>query len=394
MLKKVLSVAVLLLVSVFSLCLTGCDKEKEDYLVIGGMGPLTGPAAVYGIAVHNSAKMAVEEINANGGLANGLKLKLEFLDDAHDATKVQGNYYDLLENKGMQVSLGCVTTKPCLEFKKLSVDDNLFFITPSASNDEVPAEKNGFQMCFADGKQGAYAANYVNDNYKNQTIGVFYKADDDYSKGIFDLFKTSVDTTVTLVETSFTGEGTDFSTQIATLKEAGVKFVFMPIYYTPASLFMSQAKDANAFANDVVFFGCDGFDGIESMDGFSLSSIPQEVSMLSHFDSSVTTGAAGTYIANYKEKYGADTLNQFGASAYDCIYALVKALNEIEAANPGTVTKDAKVADLGTLLEAKFTSADFTFTGVTGGGKPMTWDASGTVNKSALKFTLKEADAE
>ena len=393
MLKKVLSVAVLLLVSVFSLCLAGCNK-KEDVLVIGGMGPLTGPASVYGIAVYNSAKMAVEEVNANGGLANGLKLKLEFLDDAHDATKVQNNYYDLLENKGMQVSLGCVTTKPCLEFKNYSKQDNVFFITPSASNDDVPAEKNGFQMCFADGKQGAYAATYVNDNYKGQKIGVFYKADDDYSKGIFDLFKTSVDPTVELVETSFTGDGTDFATQINTLKDAGVKFVFMPIYYTPASLFMKQAKDVSAFSNDTVFFGCDGFDGIESMEGFSLSDIPQEVSMLSHFDSGATTGAAATFIANYKAKYGADTLNQFGASAYDCVYALVKALNEIEAEKPGTVTKDAKAADLGTLLEAKFTSSSFTFTGVTGGEKPMTWDASGTVNKSALKYTLKAADAE
>ena len=388
--KKVLSVLVLVLLCVC--CLFGCKKDEKKYYVIGGMGPLTGPASVYGTAVYNSAKMAVEEINAKGGL-NGVEFKLEFLDDAHDATKVANNYYDLLENKGMQVSLGCVTTKPCLEFKKLSVEDNVFFITPSASSDDVPGNANGYQMCFADGNQGGYAANYVNENYAGQTIGVFYKADDEYSKGIFDQFKAALNANVTTVETSFTGEGTDFSTQIDTLKAAGVSFVFMPTYYTPASLFMTQAKAKDAFAKNAVFFGCDGFDGIESMEGFSLSSIPQEVSMLSHFDSNATTGAAGEFITKYVNKYGKDTLNQFGASAYDCVYAIYNAMKEILAANPDAFDTSVKASELCELLKAKF-NGGFTMTGVTGDGKAITWESSGFVNKTSVKFTLKEADNE
>ncbi len=388
--KKVFNVLVVAVMALFVACFAGCgSNKKNECYVIGGMGPLTGPASVYGIAVYNSAKMAVEEINAKGGL-NGVEFKLEFLDDAHDATKVANNYYDLLENKGMQVSIGCVTTAPCLEFKKLAKEDNVFFITPSASNDDVPEYANAYQMCFADGNQGGYAAGFVNENYANQTIGAFYKADDNYSKGIYDQFKAALNDNVTVVETSFTGDGTDFSTQIDTLSQAGVNFVFMPTYYTPASLFMTQAKAKEAFANDAVYFGCDGFDGIESMEGFNLSDIPQEVSMLSHFDSGSTSGAAKEYIDKYVNKYGKDTLNQFGASAYDCVYAIYYAMKEILDANPDAFDTSVSASELCELLKAKF-NGGFTMKGVTGDGKEISWQANGFVNKSALKFQLKAA---
>lgn len=386
---KKLVCCLLCLMCLFGLVACG-NKKGNDCYVIGGMGPLTGGASVYGIAVYNSAKMAVEEINEAGGL-NGVMFKLEFLDDAHDATKVANNYYDLLENKGMQVSLGCVTTAPCQEFKKLAKDDNVFFITPSASNDEVPCYDNGYQMCFADGNQGTYAAGFVNDNYKNQTIGVFYKADDDYSKGIYDQFTAKLDAAVTTVVTSFTGDGTDFSSQVDTLKEAGVKFVFMPIYYGPASLFMTQAKAKDAFTKDTIFFGCDGFDGIESMEGFNLADIPQEVSMLSHFDSGATTGPAAEYINKYVGKYGKDTLNQFGASAYDCVYAIYGAMKNILEKDADAFDVNVEASELCELLKAEF-NGGFTMKGVTGDGKDISWQSNGYVNKSALKFTLKKAD--
>jgi branched-chain amino acid transport system substrate-binding protein len=202
----------LLLIAV--LCLTGivgCGAKKNEEFVIGVSGPLTGPASVYGIAVQNSAQMAVDEINAAGGL-NGVKFKLVAVDDTHDPTKVSTNYAHLLK-EGMQVSLGTVTTGPGLEFRNLSVEDNVFFLTPSASGDEIPKNDNGFQMCFADGNQGAVAADYVNENYKGQKIGVFYKSDDAYSNGIFTQFKDNLDKSIETVETVFTdGNTTDFLT--------------------------------------------------------------------------------------------------------------------------------------------------------------------------------------
>lgn len=360
----------------------GYTAKNEEY-VIGVSGPLTGSAAVYGTAVANSAQMAVDEINEAGGL-NGIKFKVVATDDTNDATKVSTNYSKMLED-GMQVSLGTVTTQPGLEFKDLSADDNVFFLTPSASGNDIPKNDNGFQMCFADGNQGAVAADYVNENYKGKTIGVFYKSDEPYSKGIFDQFKQNLDSSIKTVETVFTdANATDFSAQISQLKDCN--FIFMPIYYTPASLFMTQAKDQ--IAKDAVYYGCDGFDGIESAEGFDINTIPQEVTMLSHFNSKATEGAAADFIKKYTEKYGKETLNQFGASAYDCVYAIYNAMKAaIDDGKEIPVTISA--SDLCEILKEEFTGG-FTYSGVT--GDDIIWESNGYVKKGAVKYVIKEAN--
>lgn len=365
--------------------LTACGGKnytaKNTEYVIGFSGPLTGPAAVYGVAVQNSAQMAVDEINAAGGL-DGVKFKLLATDDTHDATKVAANYASMIEG-GMQVSLGTVTTAPGLEYTNLSTEDNVFFITPSASGDDIPKNDNGFQMCFADGNQGKVAANYVNST-EFKKIGIFYKSDDAYSNGIYKQFKENLDSSIETVEAVFTdANATDFSAQISTLKDC--KFIFMPIYYTPASIFMTQAKDT--IAKDAVYYGCDGFDGLAGQfEDFSV--IPQEVSMLSHFDSNATEGAAAEFIKKYTAKFGADTLNQFGASAYDCVYAIYNAMKEAKDAGEKidvTISAD----DLCEILKAQFTG-DFTYSGVTGNN--IKWEDNGYVAKEAVKYTLKTAN--
>ncbi len=354
--------------------------ENTEY-VIGFSGPLTGAAAVYGVAVKNSAQMAVDEINAAGGL-NGVKFKLVSTDDTHDAAKVAANYANLYEG-GMQVSLGTVTTAPGLEFSKLSAEDNVFFLTPSASGDDIPKTGNGFQMCFADGNQGKVAADYVNSTGLEK-IGIFYKSDDAYSNGIFKQFKENLDKEIETVETVFTGDAQDFSAQISKLKDCS--FIFMPIYYQPASVFMNQAKDI--ISPDAVYYGCDGFDGLAGQfEDFSV--IPQEVSMLSHFDSNATEGAAAEFIKKYTEKFDAETLNQFGASAYDCIYAIFNAMKAaIDGGKEIPVTISA--ADLYEILMDEF-KGDFSYSGVT--GNDITWEENGYVSKEAVKYTLKEANS-
>ena len=383
-----LTLSAVLLLGLFAGCAgagsdNGYTADNTEY-VIGLSGPLTGGTAMYGIAVKNSAQMAVDEINAAGGL-NGIKFKLVATDDMHDATKVSTNYSSLLEG-GMQVSLGTVTTAPGLEFKNLSADDNVFFLTPSASGDDIPTNPNGYQMCFADGNQGKVAAEFVNANYSGQTIGVFYKADEAYSKGIFDQFKANLDASVTIVETSFTdANATDFAAQIDTLKDC--KFLFMPTYYTPASLFMTQAKDT--LAADAVYYGCDGFDGIDNIDGFDITTIPQSVTMLSHFNSKATDGAAKEFIDKYVEKFGKETLNQFGASAYDCVYAIYGAMKKaIDGGKEIPVTISA--SDLCDILKAEFEGGYTVEKAVT--GENITWEKSGYVNKSAIQYVIKEAN--
>lgn len=380
--KSILAVALSVVLAVT--CLVGCGgnagytANNTEY-VIGVSGPLTGGAAVYGVAVKNSAQMAVDEINAAGGL-DGVNFKLVALDDTHDANKVAANYASLLE-QGMQVSLGTVTTGPGLEFTNLSVEDNVFFLTPSASGDDIPKNANGFQMCFADSNQGKAAADYVNTLGLNK-IGVFYKSDDAYSTGIYKKFKSAINADIEVVETIFTGEASDFSTQINQLKDC--KFIFMPIYYQPAAIFMTQAK--SIIAKDAIYYGCDGFDGLAGQ--LDLSTIPQEVSMLSHFDSNAKEGAAADFIKKYTEKFGVDTLNQFGASAYDCVYAIYGAMKAAkEAGKDVSVTMSA--SDLCEILKEQFTGG-FAYSGNTGDN--ITWEANGYVKKGAVKYVLKEAD--
>jgi len=384
---KLLSIALSSLLCISAL--TGCSsevnyaKENTEY-VIGVSGPLTGGTAMYGTAVANAAQMAVDEINAAGGL-NGVMFKLVATDDMHDATKVSTNYSSMYEG-GMQVSLGTVTTGPGLEYKNLSKDDNVFFLTPSASGDKIPEFDNGYQMCFADGNQGKVAAEFVNANYAGTTIGVHYKSDEAYSKGIYEQFKDNLDASVKVIETTFTdANATDFSTQIDTLKDC--TFIFMPTYYTPASLFMTQAKDI--LAADAVYYGCDGFDGIDNIDGFDITTIPQEITMLSHFNSKAEDGLAKEFIDKYVAKFGNETLNQFGASAYDCVYAIYGAMEK--AVNEGKkISVNMSASALCDILKEQFQNGYTLENAVTGSN--ITWESTGYVNKSAIKYVIKEAN--
>ena len=382
MFKKALAV-LMAAAMLFSLAACGganYTSENTEF-IIGVSGPLTGGAAVYGVAVQNAAQMAIDEINAAGGL-DGVMFKLIATDDTHDATKVAANYASMLED-GMQVSLGTVTTAPGLEYAKLSAEDNVFFLTPSAWGDMIPEFVYGFQMCFADGNQGKVAAEYVNGVYKNDTIGIFYKSDDPYSNGIYKQFKENLDSSVKTVEAVFTdANATDFSAQITTLKDC--KFIFMPIYNQPASIFMTQAK--STVAADAIYYGCDGFDGLAGQ--LDLSTITQEVSMLSHFDSNATEGAAADFVKKYTEKYKAETLNQFGASAYDCVYAIYNAMKAAKDAGK-KIDVTISASDLSDILKEQFTG-DFTYSGVT--GTDISWEDNGYVVKGAVKYDLKKAD--
>ena len=396
--KKTMKLACAALAAVMTMgVVVGCGASGKNYAennteyYIGASGPLTGGAAVYGIAVKNSAQMAVDEINNAGGL-NGVKFKFVMTDDAHDATKVAANYANLYEG-GMQVSLGCVTTKPCLEFKGYAKDDNVFSLTPSASGDDVAKDAdNMFQMCFTDSGQGAEAAKFVKETYpdKDVKLGVLYKAGDDYSQGLYENFVASLgdDWKSVMTVASFTDDNS-FDSQVQTLKDCN--FLFMPIYYTPAKNFMLQAK--GKVADDAIYFGCDGFDGIDSIEGFDIASIKQEVSMLSHFNSNATEGKAKEFVDKYNAKYTSEadrgTLNQFGAAAYDCVYAIYDAMKKA-VDNGKEIPANIAPSDLCEILKEVFHSSDFSVTGAT--GTNVKWNEDGTVDKVAVKYVIKNAD--
>ena len=369
-----------LMIATCAATLSACNKDG-DTIKIGLSGPLTGATAVYGKGVANAAQMAVEEINAAGGI-DGVLLELKAMDDANDKTKVATNYASLVD-WGMQISLGCVTTQPALEFKSLSKEDNIFFMTPSASADAVRSEANGFQMCFADKKQGVAAANYVN-SLGLTKIGVFYQSDIDYSAGIYQEFRANLNQNIEVVVAAFTEQTkTSFESQVTAL--SACEFVFMPIYYAEASLFMTQA--AATTTSIETYYGCDGLDGLESV--LDLTTIPQAITMLTHFkaDAANATG----FVEKYTARFGTDTLNQFGASAYDCVYAIVGALKAAIAAGE-KVNAKTSASDMCEILKAQLTGG-YTFTGAVTGTGSVQWTADGFVNKDALVHVLKEASA-
>ena len=341
---------------------------------LGGTGPLTGGAAIYGQAAANGAAIAVEEINAAGG---NIQFDLKYEDDAHDAEKAV-NAYNNLKDWGMQVSLGSVTSTPCVATGAETYADRIFALTPSASSTAVIEGKdNMFQVCFTDPNQGSASAQYIADKGLATKVAVIWKNDDVYSKGIYDTFKAAAPGLgIEIVsDTTFQdGNDTNFTVQIADAQSKGAELVFLPMYYQPASLIFSQAKAAGY---EPIWFGVDGMDGILTLEGFD-TSLAEGVILLTPFSADADDARTQNFVAAYQAKYG-EIPNQFAADAYDCVYAYAQAL---EAAG---ATSDMSAEQLCDLMIEQFTT--MTFDGITGEG--MTWDATGAVAKSPKGMVIQ-----
>ena len=371
-------------------CLTACgDSSKadggksgdENTIVIGGSGPLTGGAAQYGVAVKNAAQLAVDEINEAGGV-NGVKFKLVFEDDEADPGDKAINAYNQLKDKGMQVMLGTVTTGSCLAVIDKTKSDNIFQITPSASAQDVIKNDNAFQVCFTDPNQGKASADYIADNNIAKKIAVIYDNSDAYSSGIFNTFKSEAkEKGLDIVaEQSFTKDSkTDFSAQISAAKSAEAELLFLPIYYQEASLILAQCKSADFTPK---FFGCDGLDGILSVDNFD-KSLAEGVMLLTPFAADAEDEATQKFVKAYKEKYNDETPNQFAADAYDGVKIIAK-LVEKESIK-GNMSK-SEICDK---LKKAITDG-FSYDGLTGQG--MTWSADGAVSKNPKAVVIKDGN--
>lgn len=192
----------------------------------------------------NSAQIAVDEINALGG---DIQFELMTEDDVNDA-ETSVNAYNALMDDGMQILVGTVTTQPALSVVPLSYEDRVFTLTPSASGDDVISindNDNVFQICFTDSNQGSRSAQYIDENFDSPKIAIIYKNDDQYSIGIRDNFKAEADSRGMdiVYEGTFTeASQTDFNVQLAGAQSAGADLLFLPIYYTPASVILTQAN--------------------------------------------------------------------------------------------------------------------------------------------------------
>ncbi len=376
--SKVLALVMCLLV--VASAFVGCKKDDGNTastLVIGATGPLSGDAASYGLSVQNGANLAIKEINAKGGL-NGITFKFEMIDDEAKAEKVTDAYGALLA-KGMKVAIGSVTSGACMTFAEQSLEDNLFFITPSASADDAIKNDNGYRICFGDPDQGTYAADALAAEYTK--IGVIYNNDDAYSTGLLAGFETkmaALGKADAYVKKAFTDSTkTAFGTQVSELKAAGCDVIFLPIYYQEAYLIISEAETQ---AYDVDFYGCDGMDGIVKHAGTNGKDKIAGLRYLAPIDVESTDAKIKAFVDAYKVEYNGEVPDQFAADAYDAIYVIyesLKAANFDDASVEATVICDKITAVL---------QNGFSYAGVTG---TMTWNKGGAAVKSPVTVTIQ-----
>ena len=350
-----------------------CAFAAETFK-IGGTGPLTGGAAIYGNAAKNGAQIAVDEINAANGY---VKFDLRYEDDTHDAEKAV-NAYNALKDWGVQVSLSSVTSKPAEATAAENFADRIFGLTPSASAAAVTAGKdNVFQMCFVDPNQGSASAQYIADKKLAKKVAVIWKNDDVYSKGIYDTFVVKAKELGLEVVSDMTfadGNDTDFSVQLKDAQDKGAELVFLPMYYQPASLIFAQAA---AMDYAPKWFGVDGMDGILTMEGFD-KALAEGVILLTPFNADAKDEKTQKFVAEYQKRHG-EIPNQFAADGYDCVYAFAEALENAKA--KGSMSAE----ELCKLMIEQFTT--MTFNGIT--GVNVTWSKNGEVTKDPKGMVIK-----
>lgn len=347
---------------------------EAQTFVLGTCGPLTGGYAIYGQAVVNGAELAVEEINASDSAVKFTFLKQ---DDEGDGEKAINAYNDMMD-KGMQVLVGPTTTGASIAVAAVTNTERTFMLTPSASSPDVTADKdNVFQVCFTDTNQGTGAADYIAENMAGAKVAIIYRNDDAYSQGIRDTFVKEAEAKGAfeiVSETTFTlATATDFSVQLTAAKNAGADVVFLPIYYEPASVILSQAK---AMSYAPTFFGVDGMDGILTMEGFD-PSLAEGLMLLTPF--SATVPETQSFVEAYTAANDGVTPNQFAADAYDGVYIVKEALEKAGC------TADMSSADICEALVAQMTQ--ISYSGLT--GKDMTWNAEGQVSKAPTAYVIK-----
>ena len=348
--------------------------EGAQVFKLGGVGPLTGAAAIYGNAHKNGMEIAVKEINALGG---DIQFEMNFQDDEHDAEK-SVNAYNNLKDWGMQILVGPTTTTPALAVSAEVNTDRIFMLTPSASAlTVVDGKDNVYQVCFTDPNQGTASAQYIDEQSLGENIAIIYNNADAYSTGIYNKFMEEAEARgLNVVSvTTFTDDTTDFSVQVADARDKGADLLFLPMYYTPASLIFAKAAEMEY---KPFYFGVDGMDGILTLEGFD-TALAEGVILLTPFSADATDEKTVNFVSQYQEAYG-ETPNQFAADGYDCVYAIYEALQQ------GDITADMSTEDICSALMEVF-NGGFTFDGITGEG--MTWNANGEVSKDPKGMVIE-----
>ena len=352
-------------------------------LKVGMIGPLTGAAALYGNAVTNGTKIAVDEINE---ISSDFKMEYQPEDDEHDAEK-SVNAYNKLKDWKVQAIVGCVTTTPCVAVAAEANNDRVFMLTPSASATSVTEQGDDiFQLCFSDPNQGSASAQYIKDNNIGSKIAIIYNNSDVYSTGIYQTFSAkAAEVGLEVVSTTtFTDDtANDFSVQLTDAKDKGADLIFLPIYYTPASLILQQA---DKMGYKVPMFGVDGMDGILGLEGFD-TKLAEGVMLLTPFSADAKDDKTVNFVKKYQDSFKEVPI-QFAADGYDCPYAIYEALKFYAEKNGGLDVTDKSNEEICDILVSVFSDPSFSVDGITGEG--MTWTANGEVNKAPKAVVIKD----
>jgi branched-chain amino acid transport system substrate-binding protein len=326
---------VVLLLVVVVLTTVGC--KKDDTVNFGVIGPFTGSLSAYGEAVRKGVVLAVEEINANGGVL-GKQVQLFAEDDEGDGAQALAAFGRLASK--IDVLIGEVTSGNS-KIIAAEAEENLTpMISPSATDAGVTLDRDYiFRACFLDPDQGVAMATFSAEDLEAEKVAVIYDNSDTYSTGVAEAYRTqalALGLDVALFDGGFRATNTDYSSLITTLNGLDVDCVFAPVYYQQASVFITQYRAAGHLEP---VLGADGFDGIMTVSGVDASKI-NDVYFSNHYLSSdLENTKLQAFLAAYQVKYG-EAANAFAALGYDAAYIAAAAV-EAAGTTDSVAVKDA-----------------------------------------------------
>lgn len=323
-------------------------SDSSEPIVIGSISPNTGGLAAYGIGITTGIELAVEEINAAGGIL-GRQVKVITTDDQGDPTECL-NAFNSLVAQGVGLVIGSATSGCTSAITDAANEEEVCLISPTATADSLTTEDDYiFRACYADSFQGAIAAAYAKKS-GCEKVGVVYCAADVYSKGLYDSFSTACagyGVEVAAAESTASMDVQDFTNQFAAMVTAGVDLVYAPFYYDVIGPYI--VPQARAAGYDGIIMGADGYDGVPDyvVEGADLSAF-NGIYWTNHYYPGDTSEKVTSFVSAYEAKFGS-TPSAFSATGYDCVY-MYKAAIEAAGTDEASAVRDA-LADTSAVYE-------------------------------------------
>lgn len=334
-----------------SMLLVACGEQKTEKkaaaaeaetLKIGAVAPLTGPVAIYGITATNGSKLAIEEINANGGIL-GKQIEYNLLDGKGDTTEAV-NAYNKLVDWGMVALIGDITSKPSVAIAELAAQDGVPMITPTGTQLNITeAGSNIFRVCFTDPYQGEVMAKFAKENLNANTVAVMVNNSSDYSDGVANSFAKEAERLglQVVAREGYSDGDKDFRAQLTKIVSLNPDVLFVPDYYEQDSLIAIQAREVGITST---ILGPDGWDGVvKTVDKSSYSAI-EGVYFANHYSVKDEAEKVQNFINNYKAKFN-DEPSAFSALAYDAVYIVKEAIEKAGTTDKEALAKAIKEAD-------------------------------------------------